>query len=192
MEAQGGKKTIGGGWLLWVLGGIAATATAGLVVQWKYASLGRQISRNVTGFLTDHGASVKDGVVSGGVVAAPLKINAAVVATVSEMLRAVGKQLDRQEQQPSKESRPAVAAAAVGGDDDDVGAETYVRQRKPDNKKAKSKSLPSSPAETLGDFSADSASSRSGGGGDSPQYNIDEFRPANSKPPSEAMLFQDD
>ena len=103
------------------LGGATIVTTAALVVQWRYASLGRQVSRNVTKFLKDHGAQVRDGVISGGVVAAPLKVNAAVNATVVQMLNAVADQLE--EESPND------------GPDEYIDNPTYVRQRKLTTKK---------------------------------------------------------
>jgi len=164
------KTGSGKWWLPWVLGGIATTATAALVIQWKHASLGRQVSRNVVGFLIDHGAKVEDGVISGGVVAAPLKVNSAVMATISEMLRAVGQQLDKPRHTPSSAANATAASTASGGGAEEI----YVRQKKP----KRGLTEPTlAKEETLGSPSVC-------------DYNIDEFRPAAARvPPSEHELF---
>jgi hypothetical protein len=83
-------------WKTWVtiaLGSTSVMLLCAVLSQWKYASLGKQVSRNVMKFLTEHGAHVEGGVVSGGVVSVPLKINTAVNSTILQMLEAVATQM---------------------------------------------------------------------------------------------------
>jgi hypothetical protein len=81
-------------WAILGLAGATIVISGALVVQWKYASLGHQVQRNVVKFLMDHGAQVRDGVISGGVVATPMRVNTAINATVVQMLNAVAEQID--------------------------------------------------------------------------------------------------
>lgn len=187
------KKT----WTIVGLGGVVAVVTAALVVQWKHAALGRQVSRNVTRFLTDHGAQLRDGVLSGGVVSVPMKQNAAINATIVQMLNAVADQLDR-------------GGAAEGGesDDDDLKNPGYNSQRqappKSDNKPspvAKRKSKRDgcqSPSEVPDDGGYGAMNGKKGGGSGSGDfsYNPNEFAPVRgpggNKPPKNVDLFADD
>lgn len=80
----------------WVILGLTgATLVLGTVIftQCKHAALGKQVSRNVTKFLTDHGAQIRDGVISGGVVTTPMRLNTAINATVAQMLTATAEQI---------------------------------------------------------------------------------------------------
>jgi hypothetical protein len=73
-------------WAIIALGGAAIIAGGAFVMQSKHAVLGRQVHRNVTKFLVDHGSQVHSGVISGGLVSAPMKTNVAVNSTVVSML----------------------------------------------------------------------------------------------------------
>lgn len=85
----------------WVLASVAGMGVAGLAVafftQNGYAALGRQVQRNVVHFLTDHGAKVYGGVISGGMVKVPMKVNTAVNATVAAMLNKFADKLEEDE-----------------------------------------------------------------------------------------------
>lgn len=98
-------------WIIIGLGGVTVVAGYALFSQWKHASLGRQVRRNVVRFLKDHGAVAQNGIMTGGVVQQPMKVDTAVNATVIQMLNSVADQM-----------------AAGGGvprpplDDEDLGA----------------------------------------------------------------------
>lgn len=80
-------------WATVALSGVVVVAGAALVSQWKYASIGRQVSRNVLRFLIDNGARIENDTIRGGVIPMPMKISTAVNSTVSQMLDAVSKQI---------------------------------------------------------------------------------------------------
>lgn len=80
-------------WAIVGLGSLAALATTLLVSQWKHVAIGKQVTTNVVRFLIDHGATVNNGVVSGGVMQTPMKINTAVNSTIVQMLNAVADDL---------------------------------------------------------------------------------------------------
>jgi len=80
-------------WVIIGLGGVTVIASYALFSQWKHASLGRQIRRNVVRFLKDHGAVTQNGIMSGGVVQQPMKVDTAVNATVIQMLNGVADQM---------------------------------------------------------------------------------------------------
>jgi hypothetical protein len=73
-------------WVIIGLGGVAVVTGYALFSQWGTASLGRQVKRSVLRFLKDTGSMVQNGVVTGGCVQEPLKVNTAVQATVVQML----------------------------------------------------------------------------------------------------------
>lgn len=100
-------------WIILGLGGVTAVVGYALFSQWKHASLGRQIRRNVVRFLSDHGAVIRNGVMSGGVVREPMKVDTAVNATVVQMLNGVADQIN------------TGGGGGRGGDDDEnLGAAT--------------------------------------------------------------------
>ena len=76
-------------WVIIGLGGVTVVAGFALFSQWKHATLGRKVRRSVVRFLKDHGSVVQSGIVTGGVVQQPLKIDTAVNATVVQMLNGV-------------------------------------------------------------------------------------------------------
>jgi len=98
-------------WLLLGTVGVAGVTAAALAIQWNHASLGRQVSRNVVRFLTDHGGMVSNGIISGGLVQTPLKLNTAVNATVVSMLNNMADQLGGGEEGVGD---PAAGAGAPG------------------------------------------------------------------------------
>lgn len=71
-------KTIG----LVALGGAAALAGGAFILQSNDAALGRITRKQALAWLTTHGASASNGVISGGPLGAPMKENQAVVATL--------------------------------------------------------------------------------------------------------------
>ena len=84
-------KTIRGifDWKTWTIIGLGGTTVVfgtALVSQWDHASLGRQVSRNVKRFLVDTGSQISNGVVTGGRLSAPMKVNTAVNALIVQML----------------------------------------------------------------------------------------------------------
>lgn len=82
-------------WVIIGLSGVTVVAGFALFSQWKHATLGRTVRRSVVRFLKDHGAVVQNGVITGGVVQQPLKIDTAVNATVVQMLNGVADQMER-------------------------------------------------------------------------------------------------
>jgi hypothetical protein len=110
-------------WTLIFLGGVTALMAYTLVSQWKHASLGRQISRNVTKFLIDHGSHVEGDVISGGMVSVPLKMHAAVNATVLQMLAGLEQQISAA--QPARPPQEQGQAAELEG----LGDPVYSPQR---------------------------------------------------------------
>lgn len=187
-------------WKTWAvvgLGGVAAVLAGALVIQWPHASLGRQISRNVITFLKDHGAQVKNGVISGGVVSTPLKQNTAVNATVVQMLNAVADQM---------ESVGNGTRGSVDADDSPVYTRTPRVGKRPATSGGR-KGPPPTPKPRGSKSPKQQADSPlgighppdDGGFGDpnrkvSTEYNPDEFRPpgAGRKPPSGTVDFTDD
>ena len=81
-------------WVIIGLGGVTVVAGFALFSQWKHATLGRKVRRSVVRFLKDHGSVVQNGIVTGGVVQQPLKIDTAVNATVVQMLNGVADQME--------------------------------------------------------------------------------------------------
>jgi hypothetical protein len=117
-------------WLSIGLGSTSALLLVALISQWKYASLGKQVSRSVTSFLVDHGAHVEGGVISGGVVRVPLKLHTAINSTILQMLDAVSEQM----KQEAADQHPEDSSL-------DPTAQTYTgRQRSPASERASSAS----------------------------------------------------
>lgn len=82
-------------WAIVGLGGAAVVLGAAFLMQSKHAALGRQVHRNVTKFLVDHGSQVHSGIISGGLVSTPMKTNIAVNSTVVSMLNSFADQMDQ-------------------------------------------------------------------------------------------------
>lgn len=82
-------------WAIVGLGGAAVVLGAAFLMQSRHAALGRQVHRNVTKFLVDHGSQVHSGVISGGLVSTPMKTNIAVNSTVVSMLNSFADQMDQ-------------------------------------------------------------------------------------------------
>jgi len=99
-------------WIIIGLGGVTVIASYALFSQWKHASLGRQVRRNVVRFLKDHGAVVQNGVMTGGVVQQPMKVDTAVNATVIQMLNGVADQM---------EAAGGIPRPPMGADDESGG-----------------------------------------------------------------------
>ncbi|MDR3542374.1 MAG: hypothetical protein P4L69_15645 [Desulfosporosinus sp.] len=89
------KKIDTKSWVIIGLGGVAVVASYALFSQWKHASLGRQVRRSVVRFLKDNGSIVQHGLISGGVMDQPMKVDTAVNATVVQMLNSVADQIAR-------------------------------------------------------------------------------------------------
>lgn len=82
-------------WAVVALGGAAVVAGAAFVMQSKHAAVGRQVHRNVTKFLVDHGSKVNGGIISGGLVSTPMKTNIAVNSVIVSMLNNYNEMLDQ-------------------------------------------------------------------------------------------------
>lgn len=88
------KKLDAKTWAIIGLGGATVVTGALLMNQWKHASLGRQVRRNTVRFLEKYGSVVKNGVVSGGVIQSPMKIDTAVNGIIVQMIYAVAEKME--------------------------------------------------------------------------------------------------
>jgi len=117
-------------WATIALSGVVVVTGAALVSQWKYASIGRQVSRNVLRFLIDNGAKVENGTIHGGVVPVPMKIGTAVNSAVSQMLNAVSKQMSGRSSH-NKYGRSASDGDDTDEDEEDIAESQQQRHSKP-------------------------------------------------------------
>lgn len=101
-------------WALIALGGTAVIASAAFMMQSKHAALGRQIHRNVTKFLVDHGSKVHSGTISGGLVSTPMKVTIAVNSTVNSMLNNYAEMLDPQNLPPGLQQTDEEGVVTTG------------------------------------------------------------------------------
>lgn len=191
----------------WVILGLSGVAVAGgliLASQWKHAALGRQVRRNVVRFLRDSGSLVQSGVISGGVVRQPMKIDGAVNATIVQLLN-----LKADEMAGGGGARAGPAAA-------EEEYQTYAespppRARKPTRpapvaartprstvaRKTGKRAPPASPLEVSKQFQddggyGDAASGSTARSGASFEYNADDIIPQHgAHKPSEKMIFSD-
>ena len=70
--------------------GVSAVSVIALLTQNSNASLGRQVKRNVIRFLQDSGSTVGNGIIAGGMLKVPMKIDTAVNSVVISMINTCG------------------------------------------------------------------------------------------------------
>lgn len=78
-----------------VLGGVAFASTGVLYMQWKHASLGRKLSKDVLEFLVQHGAIVHGKKIMGGPVSVQMETSEAVISTVDTILKDISRRAVR-------------------------------------------------------------------------------------------------
>jgi len=189
-------------WALVAVGGIAVVASAAFVMQAKHAALGRQVGRNVTKFLINHGSQVHSGIISGGIVSNPMKTDAAINATVVSMLNMAEDEFDNAGTNPESgeesqittgiggvqgRSRRGNVKPAASGSPRPAASPTSPRGKAP-------ASVIRNPSESISDDSgwASETGRTSGGKVEVAEYNPDEFTPRGPKPPSDLNLFEGD
>lgn len=72
--------------LLASISGVAALSAGFAFLQWKHASVGRKVSKDVLGLLKGLGATVNKGSISGGPVTVQMPVDVAVTRTVENMI----------------------------------------------------------------------------------------------------------
>lgn len=77
------------------MGGVSIIAVYALASQWKHATLGRQVRRNVVRFLGDYGAVTQNGVMFGGIMDRPTKVDTAVNAVIVQLLNDTADELQK-------------------------------------------------------------------------------------------------
>lgn len=136
-------------WTLIFLGSLTALLSYTLISQWKHASLGRQVTRNVVKFLTEHGSSTQGDVISGGMVSAPLKTHAAVNATILQLLESLDYQLKKARPAESDASQPLPPPSSEDDDTPIYSTRSSSRTAAPQKRGASApipSSSPSSPS----------------------------------------------
>lgn len=111
-------------WKTWALIGFGGTTVifgTALVTQWDSASLGRQVSRNVKRFLRDTGSQISNGMITGGRLKTPMKVNTAINALIVQMLNEA---FDEIEQRGGAVG--GVGPSSSGQKDDDIEYPTYT------------------------------------------------------------------
>lgn len=203
-------------WTLIGLGSTTAVVTAALFIQWKHAAVGRQVSKNVVRFLTDYGSQVNNGVMSGGVLAQPMKVNTAVNAVIVQMLNKVADELNEHGFGDKKKGSSSRARTEDHGEDDSAPVYTRTPARRESRKKDEGAvpvvPKPSKKTKPRGHGKRDARAKDDkspleighppddGGYGNNPtqnghEYNVDEFRSqatGGARPPQNAKLFSDD
>lgn len=191
------------GWKTWLtvaLGGTSILLVCAMLSQWRYATLGKQVSRNVVKFLTDHGAHVDGGIVSGGVVTVPLKVNTAVNSTILQMLEAVTGQMSQQ--------HPPASSSAYEGDEPTYTSRRQVedpQKKQPAAAAAAARTTPNPSPRAGGKVAAPSAMSPPSTppkddcgfsdperGKDYEGYNPGEFTPKGTKVSVEQMMAEEE
>lgn len=110
-----------------LLGGAAIISSGMLLVQWKHATMGRRVSKDVVTFLQKHGAQINGKKISGGPVTIPMNVDEAVVGTIDTIISDINNRTSkkapgpvgpagaRQPGPPGSHARtPDVVAAAMG------------------------------------------------------------------------------
>ena len=192
--AAASKKWGTGTWLMIALGGAAVVAGAAFVLQAKHAALGRQVHRNVTKFLIDHGSQVHNGMISGGLVSTPMKTNTAVNSTVVSMLNNYADML-MQQAPPAVpgvsddqivtgtggvEGRSAQGGQPVRGDD-------QIPHPSPPKRGSASASFVRNPTDGIRDDGGFGQEKK-----DVQEYDPHEFVPKGPKPPENVDIFAGD
>ena len=204
-------------WALVALGGAAVIAGAAFVMQAKHAALGRQVHRNVTKFLADHGSQVHNGIISGGLVSTPMKTNIAVNSTVVSMLNNYADMLD---QNPSlvpgapgsgspemrQEEQVSTGIGGVGGRQDPAAgrnpggpgsalrpASGSPQPMSPSTRAAHSTAeAVFNPTETMRDDGGYGEHTERAADVKASEYNPEEFTPRGAKPSGDIDLFKSD
>ena len=188
-------------WVIVALGGVAVVAGAAFVMQSKHAALGRQVHRNVSKFLLDHGSQVHGGIVSGGLVSTPMKTTTAINATVASMLNGYADMLGTAGQAPVGDEAVITGRSGVqsiglpGAASQGQGQGRQIGAPGPAPPAAHGSSPTRAPASAVVN---PSQRCRDDGGFTSPDrkvstdYDAAEFRPGGSKPPENTDLFAGD
>ena len=192
-------------WVIIGLGGVAVAGGLILASQWKHAALGRQVRRNVVRFLRDSGAVVHSGVVSGGVVRQPMKVDGAVNATIVQLLNlkademANGGGVARQDPAAEDSYQTYAQSPPPPARKPSRAPVTPRTPRTPTARKTgKRGAPPASPLEISKQFQddggyGDAARSGTSRSGASFEYNADDIIPQHgAHKPSEKMIFSDD
>lgn len=201
-------------WAIVALGSVAVVAGAAFVMQSKHAAIGRQVHRNVTKFLVDHGSQVHNGIISGGLVSTPMKTNVAVNSTVVSMLNSFADQMDqnpgmaaggspemRQEQQVSTGIGGVGGRGGQGGGGDGMGSSLRPTPGTPQPAGGSSSSPRGSkppasviinPTESLRDDGGYGRQEGRTGDVQGAEYNPEEFTPRGPKPSGDVDLFAGD
>jgi hypothetical protein len=194
-------------WVIVALGGVAVVAGAAFIMQSKHAALGRQVHRNVTKFLVDHGSQVHSGIISGGLVSTPMKTNVAVNSTVVSMLNSFADQMaqnspiggaggsspDMQQEQPVSTGIGGVQGRNASGSDlrPRQGSPQPVSSSSPRGTKPPA-DVVRNPTETLGDDGGYGQQGGRTGDVKGSEYNPEEFTPRGQKPSENVDLFAGD
>lgn len=182
-------------WAIIGIGGVAALASAILVSQWKHVQVGKQVTTNVLRFLIDHGSVINNGVVSGGVIQTPMKVNTVVNSTVVQLLNRISDEL---EEQGDSVDRPPVPNTKPGKKRPKARPQTaLVSGDKQQSIKTKQPTggLPMTITDKIRD---DAGYKAMGGHGSSSQkeqvseYNPDDVIPTSKSRPPDSAVFSDD
>ena len=191
-------------WAIIGLGGAVVVMGAAFLMQSNHTALGRQVHRNVTKFLVDHGSQVHSGVISGGLVSTPMKTNIAVNSTVVSMLNSFADQMGQnpggspdmqQEQQVVTGMGGNQGRGAQGG-----GLGSSLRPSsgspQPAGSSPRGAKPPASvirnPTEVASDDGGYAQQTGRTGNVQGSEYNPDEFAPRGAKPAGDTDLFAGD
>lgn len=195
-------------WAIIGLGGAAVVLGAAFLMQSKHAALGRQVHRNVTKFLVDHGSQVHSGVISGGLVSMPMKTNIAVNSTVVSMLNSFADQIDQnpggngggspdmQQEQQMTTGMGGVQGRGTTRDGAGSALHPPMGAPQPAGSSPRGAKPPASTVRNPTDVASDDGGYGQQSGRTSNvqgvEYNADEFTPRGQKPSSDVDLFAGD
>lgn len=187
-------------WAIVALGGAAVVAGAAFVMQAQHAALGRQVHRNVTKFLVDHGSQVHSGIISGGLVSTPMKTNIAVNSTVVSMLNSFADQMDQgspgspdmQQEQQVTTGMGGVQGRGQGQPGSALHAPVGAPQPSPPKGAKPPAAVVRNPTEVARDDGGYGQQSGRTGNVQGTEYNPEEFTPRGPKPSGDVDLFAGD
>ena len=196
MSEQANLKKLTRDWKIWAIvgfAGVALIAGAAFAMQANNAALGRQVHRNVTRFLVDHGSQVSHGIITGGMVATPMKTNVAVNSTIVSMLNNMAEQIAVDVPQGGGGGSAPVQDVPVNTG---IGGAAGRERSPPSRPKALEVKNPSDKMkdDPMGWKQAPPRGGAQGGApeGEPASYNADEFTPKGPKPPESALFDGDD
>jgi len=188
-------------WTILAFGGAAFIAGTAFLMQSKHAALGRQVHRNVTNFLLNHGSKVHSGIISGGLVSTPMKTNIAVNSTVVSMLNNYDEVLGQTSLPsggaPGMQEEQGITTG-IGGVQGRAGPKGLQQQEPsptPVSPTARAAKAPAAMVRNPSEISTDDSgyANQSGRDSSSPsEYDPDEFKRGGKRPPENVDLFADD